>query len=142
MPILRNVKAAYIHMLEPNTMFDPHKYQLTAGPLTEDQMSELDNAGLSHRVGYGKDHSPHINFSTKVINPKTGALNKVPNFVDKDGTTPYTSLIGAGSLVNVMFVTYKSTFNGKTESILEGVQVVDAKDYDGIVPGKFEELPF
>jgi hypothetical protein len=134
--IIENVTIQYNHLIEPSTDWEPHKYSVTLGPLTDDQVAFLEDLGLGHRINYEKENmAPCINISQKVTNPKTGAINRVPIFKAADGETDFLENLGHGSKANVMFATYTSGFNQKQESILEGVQVVTL--VEGEKPLKF-----
>lgn len=120
---MNNVEVQYTHLLEPNTRFEPAKYQVTLGPLTPEQVEQLEKQDLGHLIQTNKEYSPCINMSSKVHNPRTGALNPVPEYVGPD-LQPFTRVIGRGSTINVSYFTFVYQGTGATYATLTGVQVV------------------
>jgi|TARA_R110000824_G_scaffold119970_1_gene274511 hypothetical protein len=120
-------KSMYAKVSTPNTMFEPHKYQITV--LTDiDTATRLEGLGLSQvktKDGQLKYEEPAFSFSRRATRPD-GTANQAPRLIDSDGS-PLDVSVGNGSEVRVKIKPYTGGFGTFAE--LMAVKVLNLVEY-------------
>lgn len=102
----------------PKPAYNPSEKEWTIDLILDAAgVAALKKLGLGKKVRESDDGEPFIKFeraSHKKWGPEQGAPNKPISVVDEFGEEwDQTQLIGNGSVVEVDFTTYESTWNGK-----------------------------
>jgi len=141
MPVLRKVKVAWVSVQKPNTQFEPAwEVQVT---LSKDQAAALSAEAKSlHPKGIKLKKEDDGTFSIRFkrsVERKDGSGNEnsPPACVGLDGKTPFTKLIGNGSICNVQYtlVPWNNKFGSGVTSDFKGIQVLEHVAY-GVQDGE------
>lgn len=119
-------KAYWAHVQSPNTTYEP---EWGIDVCVDDKNREAimkDGLDIKNK---GDDRGDFVHIRQKVSR-RDGTQNDAPVVVDAQ-KNPIDSLIGNGSLVNVLYTPFEWNMNGKsgTSAILKKVQVVDLVSY-------------
>ena len=137
-----NGTAYWASIVTPNTTYNEDgEWKIDVGNLSEEAMNLLVADGLEDRI-HNKDDArgSFITFKRKVMNAKTRQTNSSPSVLDAQKRPLINTLVGNGSVVNVLYRPYDWTYQkrqGRSAS-LEAVQVVDLVPYGGDGLDSFE----
>ena len=137
-----NWKAYWASITSPNTTFDSDGvWTIDVGNLDEKNKKILESDGLVVK-NKGDDREDFITIKRNVKR-KDGAMNNAPLVLDAQKRTIMNTLIGNGSVVNVLYTTYEWKFGGKAgvSADLKKVQVVDLVAYEGDSDDAFDVVP-
>ena len=124
-------KAYWASITSPNTTFDADGvWTLDVCNLDKKNIEMVKADGLTIK-NKGDDRGDFVTVKRKVKR-KDGNENAAPHVVDAQKRPLINTLIGNGSLVNVLYSTYDWEFKGRkgTSADLKSVQVTDLVPYD------------
>ena len=124
-------KAYWASITSPNTTFDADGvWTLDVCNLDKKNIEMVKADGLTIK-NKGDDRGDFVTVKRKVKR-KDGNENAAPHVVDAQKRPLINTLIGNGSLVNVLYSTYDWEFKGRkgTSADLQSVQVTDLVPYD------------
>tara|TARA_R110002050_G_scaffold19319_2_gene55632 strand:- start:637 stop:1104 length:468 start_codon:yes stop_codon:yes gene_type:complete len=124
-------KAYWASITSPNTTFDADGvWTLDVCNLDKKNIEMVKADGLTIK-NKGDDRGDFVTVKRKVKR-KDGNENVAPHVVDAQKRPLINTLIGNGSLVNVLYSTYDWEFKGRkgTSADLKSVQVTDLVPYD------------
>ena len=137
-----NGTAYWASVTTPNTTFNEDgEWKIDVCNLSEESVDMLIQDGLEERIkNKDDDRGAFITFKRQVKNKKTGITNTAPDLMDAQKRPMFNTLVGNGSIVNVLYKPFDWSFQkskGRSAS-LEAVQVVDLVEYGGSVSDSFD----
>jgi hypothetical protein len=137
-----NGTAYWASVTTPNTTFNEDgEWKIDVGNLSESTIANLVADGLEDRIKNKDDErGDYITLKRQVKNRRTGQANSAPDVMDAQKKPILNTLVGNGSIVNVLYRPYDWTYQkrkGRSAS-LEAVQVLDLVPYGGSASDAFD----
>ena len=140
MPIL-NGKAYWASVVSPNTTFDADGVYSIDVAVDAENKKKAEAEGLSIK-NKGDERNDFVTIKRKVRR-KDGSKNRQPELMDGQKKLIPNTMVGNGSLVNVLYSTYDWEYRGRkgVGADLRSVQVVDLIPYSSDETEAFDVVP-